>query len=97
MNDAAAAASFTAGPDAAIGSGDFRITEIIYNQGNDQFTLTWTSKDNRNYSLFWDTDLKTLDQELDDGILSDGESTSFGRFANPSPGAPRIFFRVIEN
>ena len=97
MNDAAAAASFAAGPDAAIASATFRITEILYDQGNDQFTLTWTSKANRLYSLYWDTDLRTLDQELDDGIPATDELTSFGPFPNPSPGATRIFFRVVEN
>ncbi|MGI9243520.1 MAG: LamG-like jellyroll fold domain-containing protein, partial [Verrucomicrobiales bacterium] len=97
LNQAAAASSFNAGADASIGGGDFRITQIIYDPGSDMISLTFTSRNNRTYSLYWDSDLNGLDQELDDSILSDGETTSVGPFPNPSPGAPRVFFRVVEN
>ena len=97
MNEAAALASFNEGPDAAFGGDDFRITEIIYNETTDRFTLTWNSINNRLYSVFWGTDLSSLDEEENDGVPSTGESTSYGPFPNPSPGATRIFFRVTLN
>lgn len=98
MNHAAATASFNAGPDAPIGGAGFRITEIIYDEDANQFTLTWTSRNNRLYSLFWGKDLTTdLNNEIDDGILSGGEITTHGPFPNPAPGEPRLYFMAVEN
>ena len=72
----------------------FDITEIIYDSVNDTFTLTWTSEEERTYALFWDTDLSEFTDDIDDGIASGGETTTFGPFPNPSPGSPRIYFRA---
>ncbi len=97
MNEAAAAASFTAGPDAAIGSGDFRITQIIHDTENNTFTISFTSRPNTTYKLNWSTDLKDFEEgEILDDIPSGGETTIYGPFDNPSPGAPRIYFQIAE-
>ena len=75
----------------------FRITDIVYDPVADQFTLTWLSEPGATYGLFFDTDLAEFDSDYDDGIESGGETTTFGPFDNPRPGAPRIFFRVQKN
>lgn len=94
MNDAAAAASFAAGPDAALGAGSFQITSLDYDKLADTITLTFTSSPGRTYSVFWSTDLLDFENELIDGIQATETSTTVGPLDNPSPGAKRLFFRV---
>ena len=96
MNDAAVQASYTAGPDAAIGSGGLEITAFDYDQNNDQITLTFRSVPGRVYNIFWSPDLIDFNNELIDGIPATGTSTTVGPLANPSPGASRLFFRVTN-
>jgi len=72
------------------------MAEVIYDEGSDEFTLTWTSRDNRVYALFWSPDLDDWGSDVTDDIPSDGDTTTFGPFPNPSPGATEIFFRVVE-
>jgi hypothetical protein len=94
MNDAAAAASFAAGPDAALGAGSLQITSLSYDKDADTFTLSFTSTPGRFYSVFSSTDLVDFGNELIDGIPATGTSTTVGPFDNPSPVAKRLFFRV---
>lgn len=97
MNDLAAAGSFTAGPDGAPGAGALEITDITYNKVNDTVSLTFSSRAGRNYKIHWSEDLNDdFTREVTGGVASAGEVTTFGPFANPSPGATRLFFRVAE-
>ena len=94
MNDAAAAASFAAGPDSGPGSGASKITEITYDKVNDTFTLSFTSRPGQTYAVYFSNDLIGFSSDVDDDIPSGGQVTTFGPFANPDPGADRLFFRV---
>ena len=75
---------------------ELRIESIEYDQDTDQITLTWNSKEFANYGVFFSTDLVNFDADVDDAYPSEGETTSI-TFPNPFVGAPRMFFRVIEN
>lgn len=75
----------------------FRITDVVYDPDADAFTLTWESEPGATYSLFSSTDLAEIGEEVDDGIASQGNSTTFGPFPNPTAGAPRVFVRVVRN
>ena len=96
MNDLAAADSFAAGPDAALGLGPLEITAINYNQVNDTILLTFSSRVGRNYKINWSPDLLDFSGEVSGSVPSAGEVTTFGPFANPSPEATRLFFKVSE-
>lgn len=72
------------------------IENIDYDQVNEEITLTWTSTDNATYGVFFSTDLINFDADVDDAVPSGGAITSF-TFSHPSVGAPKLFFRVIEN
>lgn len=96
MNDAAVQASFTAGPDAILGSGEIEITSIQYDASTDGLTLTFTSVPGKSYRVFWSTDLVDFSNELIDGIPADGTSTTVGPIVNPVPNAPKLFLRVTE-
>ena len=72
------------------------ITDITYDQGTDEFTLTWTSKPNRTYGLYYSTDLQDWGADIDDSIPTAGEATTFGPFPNPEPGSERVYFRIEE-
>jgi len=73
-----------------------RISEIIHDTANDQFTLTWNSSDGRTYALFYSFDLLDWGFDIDDSIPSEGESTTYGPFDNPQPGVEKLFFRIEE-
>jgi len=96
MNDAAVQASFAAGPDAALGGSEIKITAIDYNEESDQITLTFSSVSGRTYNIFWSSDLVDFSNELIDGIPATGSSTTVGPLANPAPGASKLFFRVTN-
>lgn len=96
MNDLAAAGSFAAGPEAALGFGSLEITDVIYNKVNDTISLTFASRSGRNYKINWSGDLADFIGEVSSNVPSGGAVTTFGPFANPSPGASRLFFRVSE-
>ncbi|MDA7929951.1 hypothetical protein N9B63_03825 [Akkermansiaceae bacterium] len=96
MNDAAVQASFEAGPDAAVGPSQLKITGIDYDQQTDQISLTFNSVAGRVYNIFWSSDLMDFDNELIDGIQANGTSTTVGPLANPAPGSSRLFFRVTR-
>ena len=74
----------------------FEMTEILYNAQTDEFTLTWNSIPNKTYALFVSEDLKTWDFDLDDSIISEGDTTTYGPFENPMPEARELFFRAQE-
>ena len=72
----------------------FIITEVNHDTVTDTTMITWNSRANRTYAVDASDDLITW-EELDDGVISEGKSTSF--IATPLPaGAPRKFYRVRE-
>ena len=71
------------------------ITEMVYDTANKMITLTWSSKNNHTYGIFYGYDLITFDSDINDSIPSMGETTSLA-FENPEPDTPKLFFRVIE-
>ena len=69
----------------SVGNGTpFQITEIIYDEVDDMITLTWTSKENRTYAVFYGFDLSDFSSDIDDSIDSMGETTSI-TVPNPGP------------
>ena len=74
----------------------FEMTEILYNSETDEFTLIWNSKPNQIYALYVSENLEEWDFDLDDSILSDGDTTTYGPFENPMPGSKQLFFRAQE-
>ena len=74
----------------------FQITKIEYSPVDNSISLTWDSRERRNYSIVYSTDLIDWSGDLDDSIPADaGESTTrifpIGDIASPDG---RIFFRV---
>jgi hypothetical protein len=75
----------------------FEVTAIDYNPTTEEITITWPSRENKTYSLFFSQDLLSFDADIDDSIpAAAGETTTF-TFSNPIPGAQKIFFKVYEN
>jgi hypothetical protein len=71
----------------------FIITNLDYNPTTGLSTITWNSSPGALYAVDFSTDM-TIGMwiELDDGIPSQGEQTSF---SDPDPRtAPRGFYRV---
>ncbi len=83
-----------------------RITDFVYDQGTQMFSLTWTSEADRIYGVYYSQDLLTpaFQADIDDSVLSGGASTMF-MFQHPfydpmNPGNPLpvdLFFRVQDN
>ncbi len=79
----------------------FRITDITL-LPNNQISITWISRPNTDYSVFWSSDLANFDADVDDFVPSQGSTTTFV-FDNPSvdfenpEGLPNVFLRVSEN
>ena len=64
---------------------------------NPSNVITWNSIPNGNYALYFSTDLENW-PEIDDGIPSGGDTTTFPHQLNPGfldlVDAPRVFYRV---
>ena len=75
---------------------EFKITSIVYEPVADEITLTWNSRDNRSYTVLYSGDTRDFVNDVDDGVESGGESTTF-TFPNPLPGAGSVFLLVREN
>jgi hypothetical protein len=72
-----------------------QFTNIDYNSEDGNFTLEWTSKPNKTYALYYSMDLSDWEADIDDSIVSEGETTSYS-FEHPEgTEARKIFFRVI--
>lgn len=69
------------------------ITEISYDSDGDQITLTWTSRVNTDYAIYWSPNLMNWEAEITDAVPGEEGTTSFS-FAHPSPGLGKIFFRI---
>ena len=67
-----------------------------------QIELTWNSKANAVYTIYWSTDLADFSADIGDDFASDGETTT-AVFDNPTitPGMPdgasQLYLRVSEN
>ena len=79
-----------------VGGSPLEITDISYDISTNRFTLVWTSKPGRTYTVFTNTDLGVFDADVNDSVSSGGDFTTY-EFANPNPGAPQQFFVVVEN
>ena len=71
----------------------FVITEITHDAATGKTEITWNSRANRTYAVDASDDLNAW-EELDDGVASEGESTSFTN--NLPIGTPRRYYRVRE-
>ena len=77
------------------GGTTLQFTNISYNSDDGNFTLEWTSKPNKTYSLYYSLDLSDWEADIDDSIVSEGETTSYS-FEHPEgTEARKIFFRII--
>jgi hypothetical protein len=75
----------------------FKVTQVSYDQANEQVTMTWTSSPNRVYTVFYSDDGKfNFNSDVDDSVVSGGDTTTL-TFSNPMPDSQRLFFRVSEN
>ncbi len=72
------------------------ITDFSYDPETQEISMTWNSRKNRSYSVFSSTDLFDFDNELNDSVVSEGESTTY-TFQNQQPELEKLFFRVVEN
>lgn len=84
-------------PDEIAGTGPFQITSVTRND-NGSVSLTWNSRENTTYVLEASKEIDNGWTELDDGVASQGDSTTI----TVQPGIPgfdtsvepRLFFRV---
>jgi hypothetical protein len=72
----------------------FQIIEIAYTPVGRSVALTWTSTANRIYSLEFSSDLKAW-TEVDDGIESEGDETTFTDEGIPADVSER-YYRVTQ-
>ena len=72
------------------------LTNLVYDQVNDQFTLSWSSNPGGNTGIYWSKDLNYFYPDVNQSIPSHPtlNETTFGPFANPVPNAPKMFFRL---
>lgn len=73
----------------------FTILSVAFDPGTRTATITWTSKPNRTYSIDVSDDLSDW-LEINDGIPSAGQSTSYEDAGIPEGATTRIY-RVREN
>ncbi len=72
-------------------------TNVDFDKAAEKFTLTWTSSPGKTYTLNASSTLDSWPLTVNASVASGGTSTTFGPFANPTPGAPQMFFRAKEN
>lgn len=78
-----------------------QITELV--KDDDQVTVTFNSRPNASYTLFYSPGLENIDIELDDGVAAsaDGNSTDFifnlAELLSPNLVPNKAFFKMVEN
>jgi hypothetical protein len=85
------------------GRPEFQITDVVRDLSpkakDPTITVTWGSRPNRDYALFYSTDCEVWN-EINDSIPSDGDSTSYPHALLPDFGqlvdAPILFYRVQD-
>ena len=75
------------------GGAPLQFTDVQLDSERGEVTLTWSSRNGRTYAVDRSTDL-IIWNELDDGVQSEGDSTSFTD--EPPAGAPEVIYRVRE-
>lgn len=74
-----------------------KITGFDYDRTSDTLVFAWDSNESATYSIHYTDDLSLpFDDLLEDGILSEGASTSHGPVPSPSPGSKQLFFQLTE-
>ena len=80
---------------------ELEFISIIYNAEENGFRIQWNSKPDKTYILLFSETLESFDEEIEDSIESQGETTVYPGgdewLENPLEGAPRLFFRIEEN
>ena len=71
-----------------------KFTSVEYDLERGEVKLTWTSRTGRNYSIESTSDLQIW-IELDDGIPSTGDTTSYTD--TPAGEATVLYYRVVES
>ena len=79
----------------ASGAPPFAITSIVLEE-NGQITLSWNSKPDANFTIYYSTDLGDFGADAGDDFESQGETTAV-TIPNPLPGSERLYLRVGEN
>ncbi|MDB4785389.1 hypothetical protein OAG31_02180, partial [Akkermansiaceae bacterium] len=74
----------------------FQITKIEYSPIDNSVSLTWDSREGRNYSIVYSTDLIDWSGDLDDSIPADAGKSTTRIFSIDDIASPdsRVFFRV---
>ena len=72
----------------------FEITDFSYDEETGAVEITFNSKPNTFYAMFGSTDLTNW-SELDDGIESQGSSTTVTN-SSTAPGTPMRYFQIRE-
>ncbi|MGI9240504.1 MAG: sialate O-acetylesterase, partial [Verrucomicrobiales bacterium] len=74
------------------------VAGVAYHQETDEVTLTWKSNPGEYYGLFWSGDLEEFSPGINPAVPAapGATETTYGPFANPSPGSEQTFFRVGE-
>lgn len=72
------------------------ITDIVYDQGADEVSITWTSNPGTLYALRYSFDLIDFTADIDDAVNASAGATTTFTFTLPIDliGEPRVFFRV---
>ena len=74
----------------------FQITDIVRSEA--ELTITWSSVAGREYSVEYSDDIsKPIWIELDDGVVGEGDETSFTDDFAPRVGAANGWYRVRDN
>jgi hypothetical protein len=78
---------------------ELRITDFQFNPTTEEFTVSWNSKPNRFYGLYFSFDLMNFDADITDSIPSQGTTTTYGPFTLPFAfdfSSDSIYFRVRD-
>jgi hypothetical protein len=81
------------------GSGNrprLKITGIALDNSRQVISLTWNSRPDKMYSIFYSENLSLFDADIADDVVSQGSSTTHS-FQSPDDIIERMFFRVAEN
>jgi hypothetical protein len=77
------------------GGSVFQIIDIDYDVAVNEASITWNSFPGRNYLIETSNDLRQW-TELDDGVSSEGDTTTFNDDGIP-PGTTQRYYRVSDN
>lgn len=93
MGDGAVIVGNESAPCSGGGSSTFQIEDLAFDMTAREVTITWFSRANRSYAVEFSSDLVNW-TELDDGIESAGDTTSYDDIGIPLDAVER-YYRVI--